>query len=288
MKFIDALKCPDPPIASIILNTYNHEKYVGECLDSILSQQVEFSCELIIYDDASTDNSVDLIEEIIGDVTNVTKIYSETNLYSKDKIASGKAITEILGALDSKVFFRIEGDDYWIGSNYRIQKMVDFMLSNLEYSFCYTDTFKHISDELQISERSRFLLPDSLKNELSIDDLLLGKFAYINLGAICFRNVHVEYPPEYYISPNKDTWAPYLWSDFGPGHFLADCGDLFYRYNGEGVWSSLSESEVTSSRVVFACQLISHMLRHKNNNGALFNAYRLKPLLNNNPYLKLP
>ena len=141
MKFIDALKCPDPPIASIILNTYNHEKYVGECLDSILSQQVEFSCELIIYDDASTDNSVDLIEEIIGDVTNVTKIYSETNLYSKDKIASGKAITEILGALDSKFFFRIEGDDYWIGSNYRIQKMVDFMLSNLEYSFCYTDTF---------------------------------------------------------------------------------------------------------------------------------------------------
>ena len=90
--------------------------------------------------------------------------------------------------IDSR-FFWIEGDDCWIGSNYRIQKMVDFMLSNLEYSFCYTDTFKHISDELQISERSRFLLPDILKNELSIDDLLLGKFAYINLGAICFRNV---------------------------------------------------------------------------------------------------
>ena len=40
---------------SIILLTYNHEKYISKALDSILDQKTNFIYELIIINDASTD-----------------------------------------------------------------------------------------------------------------------------------------------------------------------------------------------------------------------------------------
>ena len=50
-------------LVSVICITYNHEKYIRECLDSILKQKVNFNYELIIHDDASSDNTVNIINE---------------------------------------------------------------------------------------------------------------------------------------------------------------------------------------------------------------------------------
>ena len=42
---------------SILVVTYNQEKYIQQCLDSILMQQIDFEYEVIIGDDCSTDNT---------------------------------------------------------------------------------------------------------------------------------------------------------------------------------------------------------------------------------------
>ena len=49
------------PTFSIIIPMYNVEKYIGECLDSILAQTFD-NYEVIVVDDCSTDNSVKIVE----------------------------------------------------------------------------------------------------------------------------------------------------------------------------------------------------------------------------------
>ena len=50
-------------LVSIVVLTYNHEKYIRKCLDSILIQNVDFSFEIIIGDDFSTDQTAQIITE---------------------------------------------------------------------------------------------------------------------------------------------------------------------------------------------------------------------------------
>ena len=50
------------PAVSIVIPMYNTEKYIGECLDSILAQTFK-DFEVIVVDNCSTDNSVSIVEK---------------------------------------------------------------------------------------------------------------------------------------------------------------------------------------------------------------------------------
>lgn len=47
---------------TVIMPSYNCEKYIAGAIQSVLSREVNFSLQLIIADDASTDNSVSIIK----------------------------------------------------------------------------------------------------------------------------------------------------------------------------------------------------------------------------------
>ena len=49
------------PKLSIIVQTYNHEAFIAQALDSILSQKVNFEYEVIIAEDCSTDRTKEII-----------------------------------------------------------------------------------------------------------------------------------------------------------------------------------------------------------------------------------
>ena len=51
------------PQISIICNTYNHEKYIAQALDSFLMQKIDVPFEVLVHDDASTDNTAEIILE---------------------------------------------------------------------------------------------------------------------------------------------------------------------------------------------------------------------------------
>lgn len=67
------------PLVSVIAVCYNHKKFVIECLDSIINQDYA-NIELIIMDDCSTDNSVDIIRDWIENYNVDCKfVYHTTN-----------------------------------------------------------------------------------------------------------------------------------------------------------------------------------------------------------------
>jgi hypothetical protein len=93
-------------------------------------QKTKFEYEILINDDASTDNTPSILNEF-EKYNNITILYQKNNLYSKGL----KPFTHALLPLAKGKYIAIcEGDDYWTDT-YKLQKQVDFLENNLDYSF---------------------------------------------------------------------------------------------------------------------------------------------------------
>ena len=124
---------------SIICITYNHEEYIRDALNSFVMQKTDFQFEILIHDDASTDNTAAIIREYEIRYPEIIKpIYQKENQYSK-----GLALGEPFAFIDKYQYSRVkgkyialcEGDDYWT-DQYKLQKQFDAMEEHSEVDMC--------------------------------------------------------------------------------------------------------------------------------------------------------
>ena len=128
------------PLVSVVCTTYNHEKYIRQCLDGFVMQKTTFPIEIIVHDDASTDDTVRIVREYEEKHPNLfNNIYRTENWYSQGKNIWGYLFAQ---KARGKYIALCEGDDYWIDP-YKLQKQVDFLEGHPEYyvvgmrSLCY-------------------------------------------------------------------------------------------------------------------------------------------------------
>lgn len=123
-------------VVSIDTLSYNHAKYISQCLDGLLKQRTNFAFEILVCDDASTDDTAKLIHEYEEKYPNiVVPLYQKENKYSKGiKMSATYQFPRAKG----KYIAICEGDDYWIDEN-KLQMQVDFLEKNSEYGMCYTN-----------------------------------------------------------------------------------------------------------------------------------------------------
>jgi len=53
----------DDILLSVVCTAYNHEKYIRDALEGFVSQKTNFKYEVLVHDDASTDNTASIIKE---------------------------------------------------------------------------------------------------------------------------------------------------------------------------------------------------------------------------------
>ena len=118
----------DRIVVSIQCLTYNHAKYIRQCLDGFLMQQTDFRFEAIVHDDASTDGTADIIREYAAKYPDIIKpILEKENQYSKG--ISGYITNLVNKHCLGKYIAICEGDDYWTDSS-KLQKQVDALESH--------------------------------------------------------------------------------------------------------------------------------------------------------------
>lgn len=122
------------PMVSVQCLAYNHEKYIRECLEGLVNQKTDFKYEVIVHDDASTDNTVSIIKEYAEKYSEIIKpIFEKENLYKRDQARMRQIITE---KLTGKYIAFCECDDYWTACD-KLQKQVDFLETHPDYSMCF-------------------------------------------------------------------------------------------------------------------------------------------------------
>ena len=154
-------------MVSVICNTYNHGPYVRDALEGFVTQQTNFPFEVLVHDDASTDNTADIIREYEAKYPEIIKpIYQTENQYSqKVRIDRTFQIPRITG----KYVAVCEGDDYWTDPM-KLQKQVDFLESHPDYSLCACSTVWQ-NLKTGITEEAGKIPQDT---DISLEELIVG------------------------------------------------------------------------------------------------------------------
>ncbi len=116
---------------SVVVATYNHENYLGQALESILSQNVDFKYEVLIGEDCSNDGTAEIVREYAN---NYPKIF-EAFIREKNMGMTENSLDLIMRTRGEYVAL-LEGDDYWISRD-KLQKQVDFLDAHQDYEACF-------------------------------------------------------------------------------------------------------------------------------------------------------
>ena len=150
------------PTVSVSLMTYNQEKYINQCIDSIISQITDFDFEIVIGDDASTDATPNIIYEYTKNCTKITFIQR------KENIGLHNNFMEIINHCKGDYIALMEGDDFWIDP-YKLQKQKDILDEHPQVAFCFgnsitfTDTLENGKKTHSSVNNNPFDLHDYMK-----------------------------------------------------------------------------------------------------------------------------
>ncbi|GAA2910726.1 glycosyltransferase family 2 protein [Enterococcus pseudoavium] len=118
---------------SVIMFVYNHENYLRKALNGVVNQKTNFSFEIVVHDDASTDKSQEIIREYIGKYPELfVPILQEENQLSKNPLFD---LDIIYPRCIGKYFAYCEGDDFWSDPN-KLQIQYDLLEKNSNCSIC--------------------------------------------------------------------------------------------------------------------------------------------------------
>lgn len=110
---------------------YNHERYIAQALDSALAQRTDFAYEIVIGEDCSTDNTRAIAIEYAKRFPDKIRLLAhEKNLGIWDNDQA------IIRACRGEYIAWLESDDYWSSAD-KLQKQVDFLDSNPDFSACF-------------------------------------------------------------------------------------------------------------------------------------------------------
>lgn len=160
---------------SVIIPVYNAALLLNRCLDSIFSQSTQYTYEVILIDDGSTDNSIEIIKS--RKEKNIT-LYQQKN--SGPSVARNKGIELAQGEF---ITF-LDADDYW--SDGYIEQTVSFLLNNNE-CIAVTVGQKHIA----IGRKPFFCPVLKTKIPFVIDDFYSFWAKYQHVGT-CSTTMRTE------------------------------------------------------------------------------------------------
>lgn len=178
------------PLVSIIVISYNHEKYIKQCLDGIFSQSYD-NIELILRDDGSTDNTRNIISNYLKENTGINVINSDLNDINRGLLWS---LNSTLSKVKGEFVSLCAGDDYYLPGKIELQVGL-FNRTNGEYGVVYGDM--EVVDENNKKIHNSFydwhlkgIMPPSgsvleyfiLHNPIHLMSLLVKKEIYDSVG----------------------------------------------------------------------------------------------------------
>lgn len=227
---------------SILLVTYNHEKYILKALQSISMQMLkDVPVEIVVADDSSTDTTRQIIADYfaanpIGPVRflDFTRNRGVTRNYQRS-----------WACLQTKYVAVMEGDDYWTDPC-KLSKQIEFLENNAACVGCSANYLVGLEGKSQFlpripQEPSKISYLDSRS---LIHDNLIGNFSTCVYRVDALKTI----PAAVYDTKSYDWIMNIALSRWGPIAFFHDIMSV-YRVHSSGTWSRMSDRQKLQSQI---------------------------------------
>lgn len=237
MAFPDNLKLRLPKV-SIIVTSYNYEKYVLSCIESIISQTYK-NWHCVVVDDCSTDNSINLIRQCLEGHPETLKFKTIQTVKNGGQMEAIKAGLEFC---DGEFVVSVDADDLlypdFLETHLRVH-----LNSAIPFAFsCSNQIQINESDVVVAGNYSQHLVLDGNKNIYPSD--LFGDWVWTAMGAAMFRKPVLDL-----IIPDE-TEAFRICADYFLFHFANVLGGSVIIPEFHGCYRRHTQNNFSSNRVV--------------------------------------
>lgn len=171
------------PRVSVCMITYNHEVYIAQAIEGVLMQETDFTIELLIHDDASTDGTAEIVREYEKKHPHIIKsIYQTENQYSRGNPPWFINLERARG----EYIAYCEGDDYWTDPR-KLQKQVDYMNSHPDCGLVASDYDLVTAKDSRRVERYQRSLGRPFLSDPKVEDILTGRAGVKTLTVLARR-----------------------------------------------------------------------------------------------------
>lgn len=218
-------------MVSVIVLTYNHESYISQALDSIFMQDVDFSYEVLVGNDASTDNTKEILQEYADRYPDRLRVFHRTQ-----NLGASRNAYELLLKTRGKYLAFCEGDDFWTDPN-KLARQVDFLERNPSYIGCSHKCV--IVDRNSQPKKNQRLNWVRYRDTFTLDDFR-GLYLPGQTATIVKRNLFLgkedPYPFLYQLNRNiSDRTTTLLYLTKGPFACLPEVMSAYRQTGSSGI-----------------------------------------------------
>jgi glycosyltransferase involved in cell wall biosynthesis len=219
---------------SVAMITYNHERFIGQALESILAQEVNFDYEIVIGEDCSTDDTRALIMDFHRRYpSRIRSILRERNVGAMRNFAG------TIEACQGQYLAFLEGDDYWTATD-KLQKQVDFLDAHPDRSIC-CHRVRFLFEAGSESFDFRFeVFPPRPAGPYTIEDILKWNFV-MTCSTVLRRDLIGPFPKWFFKMKLGDWPLCALVARHGKIELMDEIMAV-YRMHPGCTWSSLSST----------------------------------------------
>jgi glycosyltransferase involved in cell wall biosynthesis len=217
---------------SVLVQTFNHERYIAEALDSVLEQRGVGPFEVLVGDDCSTDGTRSVIDAYVQRHPGVVQpFYPLENMGGGGKVLFAELVTRSRG----RYIAWLDGDDYWTcPDKLRIQSQ--YLDLHPQCSMCFHNAVRRADGAV---------VPDVLYNPPDqLRRVVYGDLLDANPIAACApvfrREVLDPLPPWYFRLPWGDLPLYLVAAQRGEIHYLPEVMGV-YRVHGDGMYSGMAQ-----------------------------------------------
>lgn len=226
-----------PMKLSVMMITYNHQRYLRQALDSVLMQKVDFDYEIVVGEDHSTDGTREILLEYQRAHPDKFRL-----LLHHQNIGVIRNCFSTLAECKGEYVALLEGDDYWTCDT-KLKKQVEFLDAHPGYAICFHNATGHF----EADDRPEFnYVHADQPDTIELADLLQDN-VIPTCSAVFRRGVAEPYPSWVYELKMADYPLHVLNAQFGKIGYLNEVMAV-YRIHPGGVWTgmdSLSRQQET-------------------------------------------
>jgi len=235
---------PVHPMVTVAVLIYNHEDYISQCLDSILSQKCDFPFEVLLGEDGSSDGSREICIKYAKEYKDRVRLFlhDRTNIVKIREVHTGRFnFVYNLNSARGKYLALCDGDDYWTDQN-KLQKQFEYLENNKDFSLCFHSGLNLYQDDPQ----RNFVHRPSKVNRRQIfspRDVIISGGGFITTASMFFRTGYIQDMPDWFFrSPVGDAPLALILAVRGRIGYL-DENMCTYRRTARNSWNSRMDLE---------------------------------------------